>query len=242
MLSRLRRFLDVRPGEGLPVLLTFFYIATVVASFLLAKPIRNGLFLRQYGPYAIVYVYVAVPLVLSLFVPAYTRVAARFGSRTVTIGTLIFFSANVLLFWYAFRFAPFRLLPGVFYVWVNCFAVIAPVQAWSFANTLFDTRQARRLFGLLGSIAALLFLAAVVTQWAGFQLNIVAKERFGNDADALLRFFGTFNFVLGSVSFVVQLLLTRRLLRQFGVAVTILVLPLGLIFGSTLVVLVPGFM
>src|SRR5918992_4630348 len=155
MIPRLRRFLDVRPGEGLPVLLSFLYIATVVAAFLLAKPIRNSLFLRQYGPYAIVYVYVAVPLVLSLFVPAYTRVAARFGSRTVTVGTLIFFSANVILFWIAFRFAPFRLLSGVFYVWVNCFAVIAPVQAWSFANSLFDTRQARRLFGLLGSSASL---------------------------------------------------------------------------------------
>ena len=50
MLQRLRRFLDVRPGEGLSVLLTFLYIATVVAAFLLAKPIRNGLFLEQYGP------------------------------------------------------------------------------------------------------------------------------------------------------------------------------------------------
>src|SRR6185312_1043520 len=52
MLLRLRRFLDVKPGEGLPVLLTFLYIAVVVASYLLAKPIRNGLFLKQYGPYS----------------------------------------------------------------------------------------------------------------------------------------------------------------------------------------------
>jgi AAA family ATP:ADP antiporter len=320
MLSRLRRFLDVRPGEGLPVLLTFSYIASVVAAFLLAKPIRNSLFLRQYGPYAIAYVYVTVPLVLSIFVPAYTRVAARLGSRTVTVGTLLFFTTNVLLFWYLLRFHRFWLLPGMFYVWVNCFAVIAPVQAWTFANSLFDTRQARRLFGLLGSsaslgaiaggvlarflvgpvggtvnmllvlaalilgaagivtvanaviprtsparrgrpvtrpfletareiahspylrlIGALLFLVAVVTQWAGFQLNIVADRRFGGDADALTRFFGTFNFVLGAFSFVLQMVVTRRLLRNFGVAVTILTLPIALGLGSALVVLVPGF-
>src|SRR5512143_891923 len=100
MLPRFRRFLDVKPGEGLPVLLTFLYIAAVVAAFLLAKPIRNGLFLHDYPAYAIVYVYVAVPLVLSVFVPAYTRIAARFGSRTVMLGTLVFFSTNALLFWY----------------------------------------------------------------------------------------------------------------------------------------------
>ena len=85
MFQRIRRFLDVRSGEGLPVLLTFLYIWAVVASFLLAKPIRTGLFLGEHNPYDLVYVYAAVPLVLSLFVPGYTRVAARLGARTVTV-------------------------------------------------------------------------------------------------------------------------------------------------------------
>src|SRR3954468_4233902 len=106
MVLRLRRFLDVRSGEGLRVLLSFLYIAVVVAAFLLAKPIRNSLFLSQYGPYSLVYVYAAVPLALSLFVPIYTRIATRLGSGVVTVGTLVFFSANVLLFWYAFRAHP----------------------------------------------------------------------------------------------------------------------------------------
>src|SRR5687768_3858269 len=276
MLARVRRFLDVRPGEGLAVLLTFLYVATVVASYLLAKPIRKSLFLSEYGPYPLVYVYAAVPVVLTLFVPAYSRLVARFGSRTTAIGTLLFFSANVVLFWYGFRFHRFWLLPGIFYVWVNCFAVIAPVQAWSFANSLFDTRQAKRLFGLIGSgasfgaiagglfarqlvgplggtvnlllvvaalilsaagiltfasgrirrpgagrtgrparqpfietlagirsspylrlMAALVFFVAIATQWTGFQLDIVANQRYEGDEDALTRFFGTFNVTLG---------------------------------------------
>src|SRR4029450_12875259 len=162
MLQRLRRFLDVRPGEGLPVLLTFLYIAVVVASFLLAKPIRNALFLKEYGPYSLVYAYAAVPIALSVFVPLYSRAASKIGSRVVTAVTLLFFAVNVLLFWYAFRFRPFDLLPAVFYVWVNCFGIIAPVQAWSFANSLFDTRQAKRLFGLIGAGASLGAMSAGV--------------------------------------------------------------------------------
>src|SRR5688500_5284231 len=101
MLLRLRRFLDVRAGEGLPVLLSFLHIACVVAAFLLAKPIRNGLYLREYGPYALVYAYAAVPLALWAFVPVYTAVATRVGTRLATIGTLMFFSLNVLGFWAA---------------------------------------------------------------------------------------------------------------------------------------------
>src|SRR3954452_14468624 len=126
MFLSLRRFFDVRAGEGLRVLLSFLYVALVVAAFLLAKPIRNGLFLKQYGPYALVYVYAAGPLALSLFVPVYARIVARLGSRVVTVGTLIFFSANAVLFWYGFRALPAStaprgslgwLLPGIFYVW-----------------------------------------------------------------------------------------------------------------------------
>jgi AAA family ATP:ADP antiporter len=319
MLQRLRRFLDVRPGEGLPVLLTFLYIAVVVASFLLAKPIRNALFLKEYGPYSLVYAYAAVPIALSVFVPLYSRAASKIGSRVVTAVTLLFFAVNVLLFWYAFRFRPFDLLPAVFYVWVNCFGIIAPVQAWSFANSLFDTRQAKRLFGLIGAgasfgaiaggliarflvnpvggainlllvlaalifaaavivtianrrirrkittrstrparqpfkaileqiaaspylslMAAMVFLVAIVTQWTAFQLSLVADARFNGNADALTRFFGTFNFALGTISFILQLLVTGPALRRFGIAVTVLVLPLSLGFGSALILLAPG--
>ncbi|HVL67719.1 MAG TPA: Npt1/Npt2 family nucleotide transporter [Vicinamibacterales bacterium] len=321
MLFRLRRFFDVRAGEGLPVLLSFLYVACVVAAFLLAKPLRNSLFLREYGPYALVYAYVAVPLVLWAFVPAFNAAAARVGTRIATAGTLLFFSLNVVGFWWAFRAGAWDLLPAAFYVWVNCFGVIAPVQAWSFANSLFDARQARRLFGLIGAgaslgaiaggvlarflvapvggtvnlllvlaalifaaalivgfasrrltrrqaaqkrrraplpfaqtlrtigsrpylrlLAALVVLVAIVTQWVAFQLSLVAAERFGDDADALTRFFGEFNFTLGSLAFVLQLLLTARVLRLFGVGAVILLLPAALALGSALTVLLPVFL
>jgi ATP:ADP antiporter, AAA family len=320
MLQRVRRFLDVRPGEGLPVLLTFLYISVVVASFLLAKPIRTGLFLGEHDAYDLVYVYAAVPLVLSLFVPGYTRIAARFGARTVTVATLIFFSLNVILFWYLFRFHPFRRLPDVFFVWVSCYGVIAPVQAWSFANSLFDTRQAKRLFGLIGAgaslgamsagvlarvlpgpvggtvnlllvlavlivaaaaivlvanirirrvgltrrgrplarpfgetwreiaaspylrlLAGLVFAVAIATQWSSLQLGVVAKRHFQGSSQDITEFYGTFSFVTGVFSFMIQLLVTGRVLRTWGMSAGILALPLALATGNALIFLAPGF-
>ena len=207
----------------------------------------------------------------------------------------------------------------MFYVWVNCFGVIAPVQAWSFANSLFDTRQARRLFGLIGAgaslgaiaggllarflvgpvggtvnmmlvLAALILLAAAIVIVATARIprrgparrgppprhpfrdsmRQIAREPVpaadgraglpGRDRDAVDRvsaepgrrsalrrrrgradrFFGTFNFALGAISFLLQLLFAGPALRRFGVAVTILVLPLSLGFGSLLILLLPG--
>src|SRR5687767_4618751 len=322
MLQRVRRFFDVRSGEGLPVLLAFFYVAFVVAAFLLAKPLRNSLFLNEYGPYRLAYAYAAVPLVLWAFLSVYSMLARRVGMRVVAIGTLVFFAGNVLAFWYAFRFAPYDWLPAAFYVWVNCFGVIAPVQAWSFANSVFDVRQARRLFGLVGAgaslgavsggalalslvdpvggtvnmllvlaalilvaativwlggrrlrarrlarptprsagtqtlgdtvraiartpylklLAALVFLVAVVNQWANFQLSLVAARRFGGDVDAMTQFFGTFNVAVGVAGFLVQLFVTGRALRRFGLATTVLLLPIGLSIGSALTLAFPVF-
>ena len=319
MVPRLRRFFDIRPGEGLPVLLSFTYIGVVIAAYVLARAIRNGLFIEAYGPYALVYPVAASPVVLSLFVPAYLMLARRLGARRVTVATLLFFSLNVLLLWFAFSHDPTPRLTAVFYVWVNCFGVIAPVHAWSYASSLFDTRQAKRLFGVIGSgaslgaivggflarmlvdplggstnlllilallialaavvvavantriqrrgamrigavsapraletarailatpylrlIAAVVCLTAIVTQWTGLQLSLVTSQHFNNDATALTRFNGSFTLALSTVSFVVQLFATSQALRRFGLAVTILALPLTLGFGSALIVLIPA--
>ncbi|MEO5823799.1 MAG: Npt1/Npt2 family nucleotide transporter [Vicinamibacteraceae bacterium] len=153
MLAAASNALDVRPGEGRAVVLTFLYVALAVAGFLLAKPIRNGLFLGEFGAYSLVYAYVAVPLVLSAALPIYGLVSERVGSRAVITGSLIFFGLNVILFWWAFRFHGTG-MTGVFYVWVNCFGVVVPVQAWTFASSVFDARQARRLFGVIGAGAS----------------------------------------------------------------------------------------
>ncbi len=149
--GRLRRLLDLRPGEGPSVLLTFLLVATVVASFVLARTIRNGLFLSQFDAHNLVYVYVAVPLLLLVFTPFHTTMTGRAGQRAVITLTLSFFVANVLAFWLLFRFHPWPALSWLFYVWVNCYGIIVSFQAWSFAASVFDTRQAKRLFGLIGS-------------------------------------------------------------------------------------------
>jgi len=329
--NAIRRLLDVRAGEGFAVLYCLAYVALAVGTFLLAKPIRNALFLSEYGAYNLVYVYVAVPVVLTLLLRAFNRVAARSSARGVLTGSLVFLMLNVIAFWYGFTFHRAPWLSAALYVWVNCYGVIAPVQAWTFANAVFDTRQARRLFGLIASgasfgaivggllaqqlapligtvhlllvlagmiglmallvnvgwrirrfdrgertggvertlserasdrggarvslsdtwrqiwhtpylrqIATMVFLVAIVTQWTQFQFSLAAELRYAGDPDRLTRFFGSFNFYLGLVSLAVQLFLTGPALREFGVAVTILLLPLSLGFGSLMIAVFPA--
>ena len=320
MLLWARRVFDVKAGEGLPVALTFVYIALVVCAFLLAKPIRNALFLKQYGPYALVYVYAAVPAVLAVFVPIYSRIAARFGSRVVAIATLLFFSTERTPFLVRLPFSSVLAAAGHPVCLGQLLRHYRARPGVEPDNALFDTRQAKRLFGLIGSgaslgaiaggmlarflvepvggavnlllvlaflimiaavlvslvsvrrirgrvertrqvqsakvrdtwreiaatpylrqIAAVVFLMTIATQWTAFQLSLMADRRFGGSADDLTEFFGTFNVMLGIFSFLVQLFATGRLLRNFGVGVTLLVLPYALAGGNALILLFPAF-
>lgn len=314
--SSLRRFLDLRHGEGQPLAVVALHVATAVASFLLAKPIRNGLFLEEWGADYLAYVYVVVPAVLAVFVPLYSAVAVRVGSRLVVTGSLILFAASAMAFWYAFTHHPAPWLSFAFYVWVNCYGVVAPVQAWTFANAVFDARQARRLFALVGAgasigniaggllarslvgrlgtvnlllvlaaliastalivnvgwrvrrrdaaaagprrrlppgqalrlvwttpylrrLAVLVALVAIVTQWTQFQFqySVDRLASVAGDADRMTRFFGDFNALMGGVALLLQVVATGPALRRFGIAVTILVLPLSLGAGVGLVAL-----
>ena len=152
MVLRVRRFFDVRPGEGRRVLFSFLYVAVVVAAFLLARPIRNGLFLervRALRP--------GLRLCGRAAGPVAVRADLRARCRPVRLADGDRRHAGVLQrqrrccsgMRSAFHAARSRcaarrlVLPGVFYVWVNCFGVIAPVQAWTLRQLRCSTHGRR---------------------------------------------------------------------------------------------------
>ena len=87
----------------------------------------------------------------------------------------------------------------------------------------------------------MVFLVAIVTQWTGFQFSLIASERYAGDTDRLTRLFGTFNLGMGIAAFIIQLAATGPALRRFGVGVTVLLLPVALLFGSVLTMAAPFF-
>ena len=87
----------------------------------------------------------------------------------------------------------------------------------------------------------MVFLVAIVTQWTSFQFSLIASEHYAGDTDRLTRLFGTFNLGIGIVAFIIQLFATGPALRRFGVGVTVLLLPVALLFGSMLTMAAPFF-
>ena len=151
MLQRFERFLDLRRGELERGLLLFAYLFLVIASFVVGKSIRDALFIDEFGALLLPYADIGVATLVGLWVSVYLRLARRLSLRQLLVSSLLFFALNCLIFWViAHNFRPSWLTPAI-YVWVGMFGVVAPAQVWTLATAVLTTREAKRMYGFIGS-------------------------------------------------------------------------------------------
>src|SRR5258708_38326889 len=102
--------------------------------------------------------------------------ARRVVFRDLLVGSMIFFAATWALFWgLAHYYSRLIWVFPAFYVWVKIFGVLGATQIWTLANYVLTTREAKRVFGMVGGGA----LAGGI--FAGFLSKAMAK-RFGTES------------------------------------------------------------
>ncbi len=188
MVERLiKRIFDVREGEFKVSLWMLTYIFLVIAVLLIIKPTVNALFLSELGieqlPFA--FLLVAITAITSSFF--YSKAIARFSLKkvievTIISSILILISLGILL--------SLGFVSGIvlyfFYVWVAIYAVLSASQFWVLANLVFSLREAKRLFGFIGS-------GAILGGIIGGYLTSILASLIGNEnlmfVAALLLFF-----------------------------------------------------
>ena len=146
------------------------------------------------------------------------RFAERFGTENMLLGVagaLVLSAGLVVLIW---RERP----PGF----------SEPEHETSRAGGLSDSVALVWSSPYLRAIAAVIVASSFVTTIAGWQFKAIAKAAIP-ETDELTAFFGMFNFAAGLASLVVQLLLTSRLLRTFGIGFGLFVVPCFLALGTT---------
>jgi ATP:ADP antiporter, AAA family len=149
LLARLRRSLAVEPGEGLPALLLGAFLLLGMATVICLKAVSDSVFLSEFNAKRLPYVDLAVTLLVGVAVNYYLRWAQRIALVRLIHATQLFIGTSLLLFWALLKMhAP--LTPALLYVWVGVFTALIPSQVWSLAGLIFNTRQAKRLFALVG--------------------------------------------------------------------------------------------
>jgi ATP/ADP translocase/HEAT repeat protein len=150
ILKKLGVILGIKKGEFVKAFSLFLYLLLVIACYVVSKTVRDSLFLTKFGALNLPYVTIGIAVVLGPIVALYIKIARRVKQRFLVSSTLLFFISNVALFWWLFPFQPEWLYP-VIYIWAGIFGVIAPMQVWTLSNFVLTTREAKRLFGFIGS-------------------------------------------------------------------------------------------
>ncbi len=320
----LRKALNLEPGEGKRAALMFSYIFLLIATLLVVKPVRNSLFLTHFGIEMLPYAFLLVAVVSGVFVAIYTRVANKVRLDRLIQYTLGSSVATIIILWLLLQLHYeagwfFFLL----YVWVAIFGVLVTTQFWLLANYVFNVREAKRIFGLLGAggiaggifggyftnilapfagsedlllfgalfligcmvlvqfvwsmgaqeayreqtqrrrkrqsadfeganplqivfgnryltlLATLIGIGVIIANLVDYQYSAIATSVI-TDEDKLTAFFGFWLSTLSVFSLVIQLLLTSRVLRRYGVGGSLYFLPGGVLVGSIMVLISGG--
>lgn len=316
----LRQLVDVREGERAITLAMFMSVLLVITVLTIVKSVRQALFLQNFGAASLPYVYLMIAAISGLVATVYQRLARNTLIHKALIATHLVVIANLLLF-RALLSTGWEPLTYVLYVWVAVYGILATAQFWAFANYLYDPRQAKRIFAILGVgatvggivggyitqygapalgtenlmllccallliaigltwylwrerretileaakaqrykraksektdgsfrliwesrylklIMAIIAVSIVISTVVDNQFSFVVEEKILTK-DEKTAFFGQFFTYLGWAAFITQFLFTGRLLKRFGVAATMMILPLATFLGSGLFVLMP---
>jgi AAA family ATP:ADP antiporter len=172
LLSRVTRAL---PHELPAALLSFVYFFALLAAYYVLRPIRDEMAV-QVGQAELSSLFTGVFVSMLVLVPVFGALTARFPRRRLLPWLYAFFVANLLAFHAAFdpSGANVRWVASAFFVWVSVFNLFAVSVFWSYMADLFDTAQAKRLYGFIaagGTAGALagpsltaLFVTAVGTK------------------------------------------------------------------------------
>lgn len=145
----LKVFLNVQKDERLITVLLFAWQFLFICTYYVLRPIRRGLFLDGLGNEWMPVVYIGTALITGIVVWIYSKFSHY--PRKILIGSVYgFFCVNLLIWWAVFQ-KESRIASGVFWVWLDVFSIMGVTLFWMYANDVFNSERAKRLFGILAA-------------------------------------------------------------------------------------------
>jgi HEAT repeat protein len=111
----------------------------------------SALFLARFASGALPWVYLAAAGVNTLTGLAYARLQARLSFRALMLGTVAFLLAGLVALRGGLALVDAGALVFGLLVFYRVLSALTDLEYWAVATRLYDVRQAKRLFGLVGS-------------------------------------------------------------------------------------------
>jgi ATP:ADP antiporter, AAA family len=149
MKAALTLLFDIKSGERKKTLLLFSWLMLFISAYYVLRPIRRALVLDGLGNEAMPFIYLGTALVTGLVVWIYSKFSHL--PRKLLIGSIYgIFASHLLCWWMLFQFET-PAMYGVFWVWLDVFSIMGVTLFWMYANDIFESSSAGRLFGIIAA-------------------------------------------------------------------------------------------
>ncbi len=142
-------WLDVRPHEARTVSLAFLGAFLVIAFLVLARSLREALYLTSFDVETLPYITAAVAVLSVPTVGVFIRLISRYDPKRIFAAVLVVLAAGLFLLWpVASRFDA---VVVAFYLWTALGTLLITSGFWIVIADYFPVRGAKRLYGLIGA-------------------------------------------------------------------------------------------
>lgn len=144
-----RSLFDVRPGEYAKTALMTLYLFLVLFAYYIIKPVSRAMFLNRFDIDDLPWLYILIAGVGGTLTYFYTKLAVKSSLNKAVNFANAFCIGMLILFWWLLGFNIPQMIYA-FNIWVSLFSIILVTQGWFVAANVFTSREAKRLYALLG--------------------------------------------------------------------------------------------
>ena len=155
------------------------YLLCVLFAYYILKPVSRAMFLDKFDIDKLPYLYILIAAVGGVMAYVYTRIAINASLKTAVNAATFFIIGCLLAIWYLLSLHLNWML-YVFNIFVSLFSITLVSQGWLVASNVFTTREAKRVYGVLG-LGAVIGAAfggsftAIVVQYTGSRNLVLAS-------------------------------------------------------------------
>jgi ATP:ADP antiporter, AAA family len=152
------RFSGINREERAALALSFVFFFCVLCSYYIVRPLGDTMSVRL-GPEFIKQSFTYIFIIMLAAVPVFGWIVTHVPRGWIVPLVYGFVVSNLIIFWFLFdRAEGNSYLAGAFFIWVKVYIMFVVSLFWSFMSDIWQTAQAKRLYGFVsvgGTLGAL---------------------------------------------------------------------------------------
>ena len=141
------KLLNIKNDEKKPLLILFGMFFSVVSTSISGSAVRDTFFLINFNKSYLPIMYILIAISMVWVISTYKKMT--FNRDPISIITISNFIFSIPLIF--FKLNLYGIFIPILYIWIEIITILSILQFWIIAGEIFNPRQAKRLFTIIGA-------------------------------------------------------------------------------------------